>query len=94
MCLLQVTVEYRLEEGACVPIRVHTIVISVQHDEDVSLQEMRKQLKEAVCKVWMCVCVCVCVCVCASRICVCVCVGVCVWVCLCDTSICVWYVCV
>lgn len=31
-----------------VPLRVHTIVISVQHDEAVSLEEMRVSLKEQV----------------------------------------------
>lgn len=31
-----------------VPLRVHTIVISVQHDEAVSLEEMRRSLKEQV----------------------------------------------
>lgn len=33
-----------------IPIRVHTIVISVQHDEDVCLDEMRDALKEKVIK--------------------------------------------
>lgn len=32
------------------PLRVHTIVISVQHDEHVSLEEMRHSLKEQVVK--------------------------------------------
>lgn len=32
------------------PLRVHTIVISVQHDENVSLEEMRHALKEQVVK--------------------------------------------
>merc|ERR1712142_1252380 len=27
----QVTCQYRMEKGACVPVRVHTVVISVQH---------------------------------------------------------------
>lgn len=31
-----------------VPLRVHTIVVSVQHDETVSLEEMRRSLKEQV----------------------------------------------
>lgn len=31
-----------------VPLRVHTIVISVQHDEAVTLEEMRRGLKEQV----------------------------------------------
>lgn len=32
------------------PVRVHTIVISVQHDEDICLEEMREALKEKVVK--------------------------------------------
>ena len=49
----QVTVEYRgiLGSGAIVPIRVNTIVISVQHDPDIKLEEMREQLKEEIIKV-------------------------------------------
>ncbi|GCB83915.1 hypothetical protein scyTo_0024653, partial [Scyliorhinus torazame] len=35
---------------AVIPIRVHTIVISVQHDEEVPLDEMRDALKEKVVK--------------------------------------------
>ncbi|XP_072311496.1 methionine adenosyltransferase II, alpha a [Eucyclogobius newberryi] len=46
----QVTVEYRQDRGAMVPLRVHTIVISVQHDEAVGLEEMRHALKEQVVK--------------------------------------------
>lgn len=48
---IKVTVEYKLEDGACVPLRVHTVVISVQHSETISLEEMRTQLKEVVIKV-------------------------------------------
>lgn len=33
-----------------VPLRVHTVVVSVQHDECVSLDEMRESLKEKVVK--------------------------------------------
>ena len=43
--------EYKWEGGACVPQRVHTVVISVQHSEDIAVEEMRKQLKEIVIKV-------------------------------------------
>ncbi|NXE99381.1 METK2 synthase, partial [Menura novaehollandiae] len=46
----QVTVQYMQDRGAVIPIRVHTIVISVQHDEDVCLDEMRDALKEKVIK--------------------------------------------
>lgn len=34
-----------------VPLRVHTIVVSVQHDEAIHLDEMRRCLKEHVVKV-------------------------------------------
>ena len=30
------------------PLRVHTVVISVQHSPDVSLEDMRKQLREKI----------------------------------------------
>ncbi|KAI8797311.1 S-adenosylmethionine synthase isoform type-2 [Biomphalaria glabrata] len=44
----QVTVEYRYIKGAAVPQRVHTVVISVQHDEEVTLEQLRKDLSEKV----------------------------------------------
>ncbi|XP_006163808.1 S-adenosylmethionine synthase isoform X4 [Tupaia chinensis] len=44
----QVTVQYTQDSGAVIPVRVHTIVISVQHDEDVTLEEMRRALREQV----------------------------------------------
>lgn len=46
----QVTCEYRLDNGACVPIRVHTVVVSVQHSEDIELEQMRLELMEKVVK--------------------------------------------
>uniref|UniRef100_A0A1A7XAH0 S-adenosylmethionine synthase n=1 Tax=Iconisemion striatum TaxID=60296 RepID=A0A1A7XAH0_9TELE len=46
----QVTVQYRQDRGAMLPVRVHTIVISVQHDEEICLEEMRDALKEKVIK--------------------------------------------
>lgn len=30
ICVLQVTIEYVYEKGACVPQRVHTVVVSTQ----------------------------------------------------------------
>lgn len=42
--------EYRNNDGAMEPLRVHTVVISVQHAPDVTLQEIRKDLKEKVIK--------------------------------------------
>merc|ERR1712004_873527 len=47
----QVTCQYRMEKGACVPVRVHTVVISVQHSEDITLEKLRKELMEKVVKV-------------------------------------------
>ncbi|NXG82049.1 METK1 synthase, partial [Stercorarius parasiticus] len=44
----QVTVQYIQENGAVIPVRVHTIVISVQHDETISLEDMRRTLKDRV----------------------------------------------
>ncbi|XP_022792326.1 S-adenosylmethionine synthase-like [Stylophora pistillata] len=46
----QVTIEYegKLGDGEIKPLRVHTIVISVQHNPDIELQEMRRQLKEKI----------------------------------------------
>ncbi|ESO00701.1 hypothetical protein HELRODRAFT_185764 [Helobdella robusta] len=46
----QVTCEYRMLKGACIPQRVHSIVISVQHSEDVTLEQIQKDLKEKVIK--------------------------------------------
>lgn len=47
----QVTMEYTLDNGACIPKRLHTVVVSVQHDEDVSLEHMKSELKEKIIKV-------------------------------------------
>ena len=46
----QVTAEYRFEQGACVPIRVHTVVVSCQHSERVTLETLRKDIMEKVIK--------------------------------------------
>ncbi|KAK1387403.1 S-adenosylmethionine synthase [Heracleum sosnowskyi] len=46
----QVTVEYQNDNGAMVPIRVHTILISTQHDETVTNDEIVADLKEHVIK--------------------------------------------
>jgi len=46
----QVTVEYQYQGGAAVPKRVHTVVISVQHDETVTLEQLKKDLSEKVVK--------------------------------------------
>jgi len=46
----QVTCEYRREGGAVVPVRVHTIVISTQHDPDISNEDIRTALREQIIK--------------------------------------------
>jgi len=46
----QVTCEYLFDQGACVPKRVHTIVVSVQHSDKIQLDELRESVKEHVIK--------------------------------------------
>lgn len=44
----QVTIEYKFDRGMSVPLRIHSIVMSVQHDQNVSLEQLRRELKEKV----------------------------------------------
>jgi len=44
----QVTIEYRRQNGRMIPLRVHTIVISTQHDETVTNDQIHKDLREKV----------------------------------------------
>jgi S-adenosylmethionine synthetase len=44
----QVTVEYKNDNGAMIPLRVHTVVISTQHSEDVTNEFIQKELKEKI----------------------------------------------
>jgi len=44
----QVTCEYEFENGAAIPIRVHTVVVSCQHSEKVTLEALRKDIMEKV----------------------------------------------
>ncbi|KAK8805550.1 hypothetical protein WA158_002206 [Blastocystis sp. Blastoise] len=46
----QVTIEYKEEEGRMVPIRVHTIVISTQHEPDVTNEQIHQDIMEYVIK--------------------------------------------
>ncbi|KAG6333229.1 hypothetical protein ID866_5864 [Astraeus odoratus] len=46
----QVTVEYRKENGAMIPLRVDTIVISTQHAEEISTEVLREEITEKVVK--------------------------------------------
>jgi S-adenosylmethionine synthetase len=46
----QVSVEYKKEGGAMIPQRVHTVVISAQHSDDVTNEQIRADLMEKVIK--------------------------------------------
>jgi S-adenosylmethionine synthetase len=46
----QVVVEYKKVAGAMIPLRVHTIVISTQHDENVTQKQIEEDLLEHVIK--------------------------------------------
>jgi hypothetical protein len=50
MGVFQVTCEYTFEHGACIPQRVHTVVVSVQHSEKISLNELREEILNKVIK--------------------------------------------
>lgn len=46
----QVTVEYKHEGGAVVPLRVDTVVVSAQHSDDISTEELRKEILNKIVK--------------------------------------------
>lgn len=46
----QVTVEYKHDNGAVVPIRVDTVVVSAQHSPDITTEQLRKEIKEKIIK--------------------------------------------
>lgn len=46
----QVTVEYEHDGGAVVPKRVDTVVVSAQHSEDITTEELRKEILEKIVK--------------------------------------------
>ncbi|KZV92188.1 methionine adenosyltransferase [Exidia glandulosa HHB12029] len=46
----QVTIEYKKDGGATIPLRVDTIVISTQHAEEISTEQLRKEIKEKIIK--------------------------------------------
>ncbi|KAL4893974.1 methionine adenosyltransferase [Aspergillus ambiguus] len=46
----QVTIEYAHDNGAVKPVRVDTVVVSAQHSDDVSTEELRKVIKEKIIK--------------------------------------------
>ncbi|MCJ1401117.1 methionine adenosyltransferase sam2 [Xylographa trunciseda] len=46
----QVTIEYEHDNGAVVPKRVDTVVVSAQHSDTISTEELRKEIKEKIIK--------------------------------------------
>lgn len=46
----QVTIEYKHDNGAVVPQRVHTVVVSAQHDENITTESLRKEILEKIIK--------------------------------------------
>jgi len=46
----QVTIEYKHDGGAVVPLRVDTVVVSAQHSESISTEQLRKEIKEKIIK--------------------------------------------
>lgn len=44
----QVTIEYEHDGGAVVPKRVDTVVVSAQHSEAISTEQLRKEIKEKI----------------------------------------------
>lgn len=46
----QVTIEYKKDGGATIPLRVDTIVISTQHADTISTEELRKEILNKIVK--------------------------------------------
>ncbi|ODV91658.1 hypothetical protein CANCADRAFT_20829 [Tortispora caseinolytica NRRL Y-17796] len=46
----QVTVEYTKDGGVVIPKRVDTVVISTQHSDDISTEDLRKEIREKIVK--------------------------------------------
>jgi S-adenosylmethionine synthetase len=46
----QVTIEYKHDNGAVIPLRVDTVVVSAQHSEDITTEQLRKEIKEKIIK--------------------------------------------
>lgn len=44
----QVTVEYKTQNGLTIPVRIHNILISTQHDPDISNEEIKSAIMENV----------------------------------------------
>lgn len=48
--MLQVTIEYLRDGGHLEPLRVHTLLISTQHNPDISCEDIQKELMQHVVK--------------------------------------------
>ena len=46
----QVTVEYKHDNGAVIPLRVDTVVVSAQHSEEITTEKLRKEITEKIVK--------------------------------------------
>ncbi|KAF0268713.1 hypothetical protein FOG51_02465 [Hanseniaspora uvarum] len=46
----QVTIEYEEVEGRWVPLRIDTVVVSAQHAEEISTEDLRSEIKEKIVK--------------------------------------------
>ncbi|THH10851.1 hypothetical protein EW145_g1049 [Phellinidium pouzarii] len=46
----QVTIEYKKDGGATIPLRVDTVVISTQHADSISTEELRKEILDKIVK--------------------------------------------
>jgi S-adenosylmethionine synthetase len=46
----QVTIEYKKDGGATIPLRVDTVVISTQHSEEISTDDLRSEILEKIIK--------------------------------------------
>ncbi|VVT44024.1 uncharacterized protein SAPINGB_P000264 [Magnusiomyces paraingens] len=46
----QVTVEYKYDNGACVPQRVDTVVVSAQHADEISTEDLRSEILNKIVK--------------------------------------------
>jgi S-adenosylmethionine synthetase len=46
----QVTIEYEHDGGAVIPKKVKTVVVSAQHSEDISTEDLRKEILEKIIK--------------------------------------------
>ncbi len=49
-CKSQVTVEYKREGNLITPIRVHNVLVSAQHDPDIGIEEIHKEILDKVVK--------------------------------------------